>query len=123
MKTIKWVILFVFVAFAYTVSAQADLMIKVTNVRSDCGKVMISTDKGQYNMVDAKGTETVLELKDVPEGKCKVYVYHDENGNYQLDKEGDVPLENCAIVDLDVKAGMKEEVNIQLVDVRKKVKK
>lgn len=123
MKTIKWVILFVFVAFAYTVSAQADLTIKVTNVRSDCGKVMIATDKGQYNMVDAKGTETVLELKDVPEGKCKVYVYHDENGNYQLDKEGDVPLENCAIVDLDVKAGMKEEVNIQLVDVRKKVKK
>ena len=50
MKTIKWVILFVFVAFAYTVSAQADLMIKVTNVRSDCGKVMIATDKGQYNM-------------------------------------------------------------------------
>lgn len=46
MKTIKWVILFVFVAFAYTVSAQADLMIKVTNVRSDCGKVMIATDKG-----------------------------------------------------------------------------
>lgn len=87
MKTIKWVILFVFVAFAYTVSAQADLMIKVTNVRSDCGKVMISTDKGQYNMVDAKGTETVLELKDVPEGKCKVYVYHDENGNYHWTKK------------------------------------
>lgn len=123
MKTIKWVILFVFVAFAYTVSAQADLMIKVTNVRSDCGKVMIATDKGQYNMVDAKGAETVLELKDVPVGKCKVYVYHDENGNYQLDKEGDVPLENCAIVDLDVKAGRKEEVNIRLVDVREKVKK
>lgn len=74
-------------------------------------------------MVDAKGAETVLELKDVPVGKCKVYVYHDENGNYQLDKEGDVPLENCAIVDLDVKAGRKEEVNIRLVDVRKKVKK
>ena len=26
---------------------------------------MIATDKGQYGMVDAKGTEAVLELKDV----------------------------------------------------------
>lgn len=122
MKTIKWVMLFVFVAFAYMASAQTGLTVKVANVRSDRGKVMIATDKGQYNMADAKGAETVLDLKDVPEGKCKLYVYHDENGNYQLDKEGDVPSENCAIVDLDVKAGMKE-VDVRLVDVRKEVKK
>ena len=30
---------------------------------------MIATDKGQYGMVDAKGTEAVLELKDVTVGK------------------------------------------------------
>lgn len=38
MKTIKWVMLFVFVAFAYTASAQTDLTVKVANVRSDRGK-------------------------------------------------------------------------------------
>lgn len=54
MKTIKWVMLFVFVAFAYMASAQAGLTVKVVNVRSDRGKVMIATDKGQYNMVDVR---------------------------------------------------------------------
>jgi uncharacterized protein (DUF2141 family) len=54
MKTIKWVMLFVFVAFAYMASAQTGLTVKVANVRSDRGKVMIATDKGQYNMVDVR---------------------------------------------------------------------
>lgn len=82
---------------------------------------MVATDKGQYNMVDAQGADAVLELKGVPAGKCKLYVYHDENGNYQLDMENEVPAEYCAIVDLEVKADTKS-VNVKLVDVRKKRK-
>ena len=64
---------------------------------------MAATDKGQYNMVDAAVSDVVLELKDVPAGKCKIHVYHDENGNYQLDREDGVPMEYCAIVDWEVK--------------------
>lgn len=43
----KWVVLFLFVAFASAASAQADWSVKVTNVRSSRGKVMAATDKGQ----------------------------------------------------------------------------
>lgn len=124
MKTmgIKWMVCAVVSVCSLTVMAQNDLTVKVTNVRSANGKVLIATDKGQYNMVDVKGKDAVLELKGVPDGKCKLYVYHDENGNYQLDKEDDVPVENCAIVDLDVKADGEKTILVELVDVREKMK-
>ena len=63
-----------------------------------------------------------LVLKEVPEGKCKLYVYHDENGNYQLDRVDGVPTENCAIVDLDMTAEAKT-IDVELTDLRNKAKK
>ena len=53
----------------------------------------------------------------MPEGKCKLYVYHDENGNYQLDREDGIPAENCAIVDLDMTAEAKT-IDVELKDVK-----
>ena len=44
-------------------------------------------------------------------------MYHDENGNYQLDREDGVPVENCAIVDLDMTAETKT-IDIELKDVK-----
>lgn len=106
-----------------SVAAQSgDLTVRVTNVRSEKGKVLIATDKGQYDMADAKSPEVVLTLKGVPEGKRQLYVYHDENGNYQLDKENGVPAELCAMVDLEVKADTKT-VDVRLVDVWEEKKK
>lgn len=124
MKTIgyKCIAALLFSMCALVATAQSNLTVKVTNVRSAKGKVIIATDKGQYAMVDAKGTDAVLELKEVPEGKCKLYVYHDENGNYQLDREDGVPIELCAMVDLDVTADMKT-LDVKLVDVRKEMKR
>lgn len=124
MKTIgsKCIAIILFSVCSLSAMAQNDLTIKVTNIPSAQGKVMIATDKGQYNMVDAKGPDAVLELKGVPEGKCKLYVYHDENGNYQLDMENGIPSEYCATVDLDVIADTKT-VDVKLVDVRETMKK
>ena len=107
---------------AVSVSAQSDLTVKVKNIRSAKGKVMITADKGQYAMADATGDTVTLVLKEVPEGKCKLYVYHDENGNYQLDRVDSVPTENCAIVDLDMTAGAKT-IDVELTDLRNKAKK
>lgn len=120
MKTMccKWGLLAVFSMCALVAVAQSDLTVTVANISSAKGKVMVATDKGQYNMVDAQGVDAVLELKGVPVGKCKLYVYHDENGNYQLDRENGVPVEYCAIVDLEVKADTKT-VEVKLVDVRR----
>lgn len=120
-KGCKWGLSAVLCMCTLAAAAQSDLTVTVTNIPSAKGKVMVATDKGQYNMVDAQGADAVLELKGVPAGKCKLYVYHDENGNYQLDMENEVPAEYCAIVDLEVKADTKS-VNVKLVDVRKKRK-
>ena len=101
MAGIKWVTLLVLVFGAVSVSAQSDLTVKVKNIRS---------------------AKVTLVLKEVPEGKCKLYVYHDENGNYQLDRVDSVPTENCAIVDLDMTAGAKT-IDVELTDLRNKAKK
>lgn len=46
MTGIKWVTLLVLVFGAVSVSAQSDLTVKVKNIRSAKGKVMIAADKG-----------------------------------------------------------------------------
>lgn len=119
MKTIgnKWVILFMLTVSALSASAQNDLTVKVKNIRSAKGKVMIAADKGQYAMVDATGDTATLALKDVPAGKCKLYIYHDENGNYQLDKEDGVPAENCDMVDVEMTQEPKT-IEVELKDIR-----
>lgn len=114
----KCIALVLFSMCALGAMAQNDVTVKVVNIRSAQGKVMIATDKGQYNMVDAKGAEAVLELKGVPQGKYKLYVFHDENGNYELDRVGGVPQENCAVADLEVKADTKS-IDVELKDLRK----
>ena len=53
MTGIKWVTLLVLAFSAVSVSAQSDLTVKVKNIRSAKGKVMIAADKGQYAMADA----------------------------------------------------------------------
>jgi uncharacterized protein (DUF2141 family) len=50
MTGIKWVTLLVLAFSAVSVSAQSDLTVKVKNIRSAKGKVMIAADKGQYAM-------------------------------------------------------------------------
>lgn len=124
MKTIvnKWVILFALTVSALSASAQNDLTVKVKNIRSAKGKVMIAADKGQYAMVEATSDTATMVLRAVPEGKCKLYVFHDENGNYQLDKEDGVPVERCDMLDLEMTAEAKT-INVELKDVKALMKK
>lgn len=124
MKTIvnKWVILFALTVSALSASAQNDLTVKVKNIRSAKGKVMIAADKGQYAMVEATSDTATMVLRAVPEGKCKLYVFHDENGNYQLDKEDSVPVERCDMLDLEMTAEAKT-INVELKDVKALMKK
>ena len=111
----KWFMVIVASICTLTVTAQNDLTVKVTNIPSDKGKVMIATDKGQRNMTDAKSPEVTLELKAVPEGKCKLYVFHDENGNYQLDMVD-------GTVDLEVTADTKS-LTVTLINVLQEIQK
>lgn len=119
MKTvvIKSIMLLVLGLFASSASAQSDLTVKVKNISSAKGKVMIAADKGQYAMVEATGDTATLVLRALPEGKCKLYVFHDENGNYQLDREDGVPVERCDMVDLEMTADAKT-ISVELKDVK-----
>lgn len=81
-----------------------DLTITVKGIKGNRGHLMIGVGDLQ-NPLSMKGdmvkitsqTATTL-IKGVPQGEGTIYVYHDENGNYMLDKdEQGVPKEGCAI--------------------------
>lgn len=52
----------------------------------------------------------VLKVKvtNIPSAVGKLYAFHDENGNYQLDKEDGIPSEYCAMADVEVSADTKQ---------------
>lgn len=102
-----------------SVYAQGEVTVKVTNVRSATGKVLLSVGS-KYAMVSVAGDSVELKLADVPEGKCMLAIFHDENGNYQMDKQIDVPTENCAMKEIVVKSGA-QTIEIELQDLRDKL--
>lgn len=102
-----------------SVYAQGEVTVKVTNVRSATGKVLLSVGS-KYAMVSVAGDSVELKLVDVPEGKCMLAIFHDENGNYQMDKQRDVPTENCAMKEIVVKSGA-QTIEIELQDLRDKL--
>ena len=80
-----------------------DVTIVVDGIKEAKGKLMIAMGEQsnpqemKYDMIDVASTEKVVcVLKDVPVGKCGLYVFQDINDNYQLDKdENQIPVEPC----------------------------
>jgi uncharacterized protein (DUF2141 family) len=74
----------------------ADLTLKMTNVRSDDGTLMVAlfdTAEGfpkartkLEQAVPAKIGEVSVTFTDLPPGKYAIAIYHDENGNGEMDK-------------------------------------
>lgn len=109
-------------AYSFVAMADNDLTVKVMNIPSSQGRVLVATSMGQYGMAEAQSPETTLILKNIPEGKCSIYAFHDENNNYQLDMENGLPKEFCAELKLEVNADTKT-VELPLLDLQKVVKK
>lgn len=93
------------VTLATTSLAQTiELNITVKGIKGNKGNLMIGVGDLQ-NPQSMRGdiikitSETVnTQIKGVPQGQCTIYVYHDENENYTLDKDQKgVPKEGCAI--------------------------
>ena len=110
--------------FSATVMAtqtNESIQIKVTNIPSETGKILLLTDKGQYGMTDAKEKEAIIEMKKLPEGKYKLNVIHDTNNNWTLDMdENNVPIESCASVEVEITEETYEIV-IELQNIQKRV--
>ncbi len=94
---------------------------QVMNIPTKQGKVLLVTENGRYyGMVDATDSTVEIKLNDIPYGKYKVYVFHDANGNYQLDKAADnTPIEYCATCEIDVTVD-NQTFKIELVNVQEK---
>ena len=92
------------------------IKIKVTNIPSATGKILLMTDKGQQGMADAKEKETIIEMPKLPLGKYRLNVIHDANGNWTLDmNKKKVPTESCASVEVEIKEDT-QLVTIELKD-------
>ena len=91
---------------------------EITNIPVIQGKVLLSIEKGlYYGMKDVTSSTVEMKLDSVPNGKYTVYVFHDTNNNWQLDKEGEIPTEYCAIEQIEVQEDNRK-FSIGLVDIR-----
>lgn len=104
-----------------TVSAQRDMQLTVSNIPNDKGQILIATKSGQWAKVKAEKGKIETTVKDVPDGKGKIYVFHDENGNEQLDEKDNIPMEYCAFGDYEMSEN-NSKVNIELIYVPDKMK-
>ena len=97
------------------------IQIRVINIPSATGKILLLTDKGQYGMTNAKEKEAIIEIKKLPIGEYKLNVIHDTNNNWTLDMdENNIPIESCASVEVEITEGINEIV-VELQDIQKKV--
>lgn len=85
-----------------TASAQQEMRLTVTNIPNDKGTILIATKSGQWAKVKAKKGKIETIIRNVPEGKGTIYVFHDENDNKELDKNNNIPIEYCAFSDYDI---------------------
>lgn len=85
-----------------TVSAQQEMKLTVNNIPNDKGTILIATKSGQWAKVKAKKGKIETIIRNVPEGKGTIYVFHDENNNKELDKNNNIPIEYCAFSDYDI---------------------
>ena len=98
------------------------ISIKVTNIPTKTGKVLLLTDKGQQAMAEAKENETIIEMGKLPIGTYQFNVIHDANSNWKLDMdENHIPTESCASAKVDIKEET-QLIMIELQDLKKNKK-
>ncbi len=97
------------------------VVVKITNIPTSEGKVLLTTTDGTYyGITDATAPSVEIELGQIPDGKYTLYVFHDANGNYVIDQEGDLPTEYCATAEIEVTAECRTFM-VPLVDIREQV--
>lgn len=82
---------------------------------------MLTTEDGKhYGMTDAIASTAEIKLDGIPNGKYTIYVFHDTNNNYTLDRDADnTPLEYCATQQIEV-SDRNKAFRVELIDVKDK---
>lgn len=110
--------------FNLTLMAQTgkDITVTVADVPAKTGKVLVAIENREYyGMADAAASMVKVRLKNIPNGKYKLNVFHDANGNWILDRENNVPSEYCATQDIEVNDST-QSIFIKLVNVKEMIK-
>lgn len=127
MKQMMCLMIISFAAFLSNskVLAQTErsIVFNVTNIPTIVGRILISADKGgYYGTTDIKTSQMNIELKNIPNGKYKFYVFHDANNNFKLDMVDNLPSEYCATIDVEVVDSTKI-LTIPLINVKEQIEK
>lgn len=98
MKT-RIVCLILALGTAVMAAAAEPLKITITRLRSDKGRILWMIQDGktqQHGMTEPANGESVIEIGGIRSDSVVVYAFHDENGNFRLDRRDDGrPAEGC----------------------------
>ena len=85
------IVLFAIASLAATAEAQSNITLKVKGVRSNNGMIMVMGETGKenppvYAMVKAQKGDVTVVLSNVKGEKVNISLFHDENGDSQLER-------------------------------------
>lgn len=98
------------------------VLFEVTNIPSEQGRVLLTTQNGEYyGMAEVTAPTATIQLEGIPNGEYTVYVFHDANNNFTLDRnEEDIPVEYCATQQIEV-TGTRKTFLIKLENIRERM--
>ena len=118
MKTILFSLLMVFVGtMAASAQEKHKLTINVSDIQIVKGSVLVAVcNKDNFmkgyvkrGLALVKEYKSTIEIADLPAGDYAVMLFHDENGNYQLDMdETGIPIEGVGFSEVVLFIGMPE---------------
>lgn len=98
MKT-RLICLILALGTAAMAAAAEPLKITIAGLRSDKGRILWMFQDGkaqQHGMTEPANGEAVIEIGGIRSDSIRLYAFHDENGNYRLDRRNDGrPAEGC----------------------------
>jgi uncharacterized protein (DUF2141 family) len=92
-------------------STAQNVKVTITGIHHNTGKILImmqsnKADKPYQNMSEVTTDSCNFIFKDVNDGTYKISAFHDENGNYQIDKdEKGIPTEGFVMKTITIKNG------------------
>lgn len=98
-------------------STAQNVKVTITGIRSNAGKVLMmmqssQTEKPFQDMKKPTVDSCSFIFKNVNDGTYKISAFHDENGNYQIDKdEKGIPTEGFVLKTITVKNGKIDNVS------------
>src|SRR4051812_43265523 len=93
----KVILVLVFLIGGFVSAQNVNLEVKMTGFKSDTGKVKVGLYDSEFSFLKTVYKSATVEIrsgvasvvfKDVTKGTYAISVYHDENGNGTLDRNG-----------------------------------